>query len=320
VAATFIVARGDTMTDPTGTGPEHAPQPDDAPWPAPAPEATAPDAAAPEVAAPEVAASDAAAPGAAPVPPPPPPPGAAAPGWYPDPAGTRPDIVRYWDGTAWTDRWTQGDKGRARFGEKYRRRLPLTIIVVGLLNMLTALPRLFSSALFPTSTTIAVVLAIVSIGAVFVAGLIWNLVVAAFPGEPTDALKPRRVPHPWVWACVVAVVAGPLSAWSLYRPATVAAVTISSPAEACQQFLAVNVEAAQKKTKVIGMAPYYQSLADASRTSDPTFSSEMQKVADSPSNDTLKAATTAVITRCISEGNLTRDQVTAWVAQLRAAG
>jgi len=192
------------------------------------------------------------------------------------------------------------------------------LAVIGL-NALTALVRLTQPALVALTTTIVVVMGIAFAVAFFPAGALWNLVVAAFPGSPTTAPRKPWFARPWTWAVVAALVVGPVVSYSLLRPATIPTVTISSPAEGCTEFLAVNLDAAQHKTTVLGMKSYYQALADAARTNAPALAADAQTVVDDPTKATVQSATSSIIQRCISDGDLTRDQVLAWVDQLKAA-
>lgn len=244
----------------------------------------------------------------------------AAPGWYPDPQGTRPDIVRYWDGSAWTDRWTRAEQTKAGFGEKFKRRWGWALLVVAALNAVTLFARLGQPPALDSSLNYTIGVAIGVLLGLVGAGAFWGVIAALFPGEKVpDAPGRPLLRNPLTWGIVVSVLVAPLITWSVVRPAQAPTVSISSPAEACQQFLSVNLDAASHKASVTGMKPYFQALADGSRTSDPAFSADAQTVADNPTKASLQTATASIITRCIAAGDLTRDQVLSWVAQMKTA-
>lgn len=245
------------------------------------------------------------------------------PGWYP----VTEDELRYWDGATWSPHTAPAARpvGRkAEFGEKYKRRYPIVLLVWVILGGLSAAAVLppFGHRLALGFTTTAAVLAGIGLTLLlFLTAAFWTLIAAAFPGEHRDPPTTKRplFKRPWTWALIAMVAFLPLRIYQFDTVANVPPITVAGPAEGCRQYLDVTLLAARDHAKIINMPRYYQPLHDAARTTDPQLAQNLADFIATPDKASFDTAEKEILTRCIEGGQITKAQLDAWVADLKKA-
>ncbi|HET7902028.1 MAG TPA: hypothetical protein VFL59_12655 [Candidatus Nanopelagicales bacterium] len=311
------------MDETTGTPTSETPEPVEptaaaAPAaPEPAPE-TAPE---PAPGSAPAATDDLAAFGEPTPPPAAPPAGAppAAPGWYTTESG-----ARYWDGTTWHQQAVD-TSAKATYGEKWKRRFPVVLLIAGVLNVITAGTIALTGNRYDLGLSGAGVwIYAVGIGVgIIVSTAFWTSIVALFGGRRIPAEEKASKPlwrKAWLWAPIALVAAVLVSSQTLRPAPEVAAVTITSEAQGCKQFLTTFEDAAKANASVLGAKRYIQPLADAAATSAPQLAADLQPFLASPTEANLTSVTEAVVQRCVTDGHLTADEVNQFAQRMQSLG
>jgi len=248
---------------------------------------------------------------------------AVPPGWYPEADGQ----LRYWDGASWSEHTAPAAPpvgGSASFGEKYKRRYPVLLLVGAVLAGLSAvavLPPLGHRLTLGFTTTAAVLAGIGLTLLLFLSAALWTLVAAAFPGEHRDPTTPRPplFKRAWTWALIAMVAFLPARIYEFDTIQDVPAISVAGPAEGCRQYLDVTLLAAHNHAKIANMPRYYQPLHDAARTTDPQLAQNLADFIASPGKATFDTAEKEILSRCIQGGQITKAQLNSWIAELKAA-
>ena len=245
------------------------------------------------------------------------PPGTAA-GWYRTTSDS--GALRWWDGAAWTAQLAPAESPAATFGQKFRRRFPIAVAVVAVLNIIAGLTRLVGDNPFATLTpAVRTGLGIGLAVGLLVSGAFWGAIASLFPGRAPDPNAPRKplLRRPWTWAIAAAVVAVPVAFLSVVRTPSVPTVSIASTKEGCHAFLTTVDTMAAKKLSNAGSVPYLQALPTGAVANDPDLAADLAPTISAPTNANLQTATTSILKRCIANGDLTPDEVTAWAKGLQ---
>jgi len=212
---------------------------------------------------------------------------------------------------------------RARYGSRYSRRYAWTFAVIaatqfGLLAQIDLLPTstVRQLAQVPTGAVVAYLVVVVMISAA-----LWTLLVALFPGRA----KPR-MPGVRLLAFAVGVLLLVGLAFLLSARLTSAAVVttdatwnVASPRAGCQEFVraAETVGSGRYRTSEAGVL--LASLGQAATEKDPALARDLSGMSASTTPGDLKAATTAVLSRCVSKSYLTPIQASQAAEAMGAA-
>jgi hypothetical protein len=245
----------------------------------------------------------------------------APPGWYTVPEGG----LRYWDGAGWGERTVPAapEPGPpADFGEKYKRRYPVVLLVWAVLGGLSATAALppFGHRLELGFTMSAAVLAGIGLTLLlFLTAAFWTLIAAAFKGEHRDPTTPRppRLKRAWTWALIAMVAFLPLRAYQFDTIEDLPALSVSGPAQGCQQYLDVTLLAARNHARMANMPRYYQPLHDAARTTDPVLAQKLADFLATPDSAMFKSTEKDILRRCLDDGHTTTAQLDTWLADLK---
>lgn len=246
----------------------------------------------------------------------------APPGWYPMPEGE----LRYWDGTSWGERTAPAAHvpgPPADFGEKYKRRYPVVLLIWACLGGASAMAVLppFGHRIDVSLTQTAAVFAGIGLTLVlFLTAAFWTLIAAAFKGEHRDPAtpKPPRMKRAWTWALIALVAFLPLRIYEFDPIGDIAPISVASPREGCTQYLAVTLLATRNHARILNMPRYYQLLHDASTATDPVLAQDLADFVASPSEATFESSEKEILGRCLDDGNLTSAELQTWLADLKS--
>ena len=207
------------------------------------------------------------------------------------------------------------------YNEKYKRRYPVVLLVIAGFNALSGLGGLATGRKLDLGTSAATSWAIgIAFGAlIFVSAAFWTAIASAFGGRKKDPAERRPLlARAWTWV-PVGVLAVVVTSALTFQPAVgVAPVTVTSEAQGCTQFLTTFEDAAKANVSIIGAKRYLQPLHDASVSAAPKLASDLQAFLTTGTEASLTSMTEAVVTRCLADGYLTPDQVTAFGQRLQA--
>jgi hypothetical protein len=248
----------------------------------------------------------------------------APPGWYP----VADDELRYWDGATWSAHTAPAARpiGRpADYGEKYKRRYPVVLLVCVVLAGLstTAVLPPFGRRIALGFTTSAAVFAGIGLTLLlFLTAAFWTLIAAAFKGEHRDPATPRPplFKRAMTWALIAMVAFLPLRIYEFDTVEDIPALAVGGPAEGCRQYLDVTLLAARNRAKILNMPRYYQPLHDAARTTDPQLAQNLADFIAKPDEATFETTEREILTRCIEGGQITQAQLETWLSELKKAG
>jgi hypothetical protein len=237
------------------------------------------------------------------------------PGWYPQPDGQ----LAYFDGAVWTGAVAPREGAKATFGEKFRRRWPIALLVVALVNAATAWWRaeLAPIRIGGTDTTaeIFTIASIMLIG-LLVGGAIWGLIAAAFPGKKLVP-NPKRTPL-LIIAIVVSVAVAGLIGWVNVKGSSTPAFSVSTKTEACKAYLDEFESAVERNITDARLASEMTSLRDAVQPVFPELADDIQPLTrPTVTQDDVLDVSDAVITRCVDGGFVTPEEVQAWAQRVQ---
>ena len=244
-----------------------------------------------------------------------------APGWYRTTVGAD---LRYWDGLAWTSRTAPGEAPKATYGQRFRRRFWIVLLVVSALYALYALLGVARPGLFGTSANrSAAYVAGTAMGAVigfFLISLLITALAALVPGaqkvDPaTGTLRPSRLRG---WSVLAAVATALLFTFALFRSEPVPVQTIATTKDGCHAFLDTMETITRENSTESRLKASMQSLHDEALQNDPQLAADIAPLITAPTKANSEAATTAVLSRCLDNGDVTREEIQTWVDKLKA--
>jgi predicted transcriptional regulator len=154
---------------------------------------------------------------------------------------------------------------------------------------------------------------------VVLAGLFWGAIASLLPGKHKDKGLRSSV-LVLVVAIVAAATVGAFVGLQLTRTKTVEAAPIASPAEGCQAFLDTFDTVAQKNLNNNDARPYFTGLADAARANDPELAADLDTIAAAKDQTSAQTAVQSVLTRCVTNGHVTEETLTAWLDKIQSYG
>lgn len=247
--------------------------------------------------------------------------GGMAPGWYPAEAGQ----LRYFDGTVWTGAVSDAPDAAAKasYGEKYRRRLPVVILVIAgiyallLLTTFAGDPMEFvgrgtlGNEAYRSGVLIGAALGIV------LGGFFWTLFVALFPGKHKEKGVRSSL---WLLgvAIVIGVVVGVLFGMQLNKTPAAEVPAVTTSAEGCTAFLDTVDELASTRANDAKSVATFAALQEAVKTTNPEMATDLQPLTQTTiTADQASNATQSIVLRCLDEGDLTEAEVQAWAEKLQ---
>jgi hypothetical protein len=201
--------------------------------------------------------------------------------------------------------------------------LPVAILVVATLNGLTALLRLGRPSLLAGLADSAGILPIIVVATVIGlvgGGAVWALVAAVFPGRRADPGAPRKpfLLRAWPWAVVAVLVAAPVVTYSFAHSTPVIVATISSSKDGCHAYLDTVETVAKENGTAARVKQTFRALHDAAVAHDPELAADLVPLTTTVTAEASSTATTSILTRCVTNGDLTQDEIQAWVARIKA--
>jgi hypothetical protein len=243
-----------------------------------------------------------------------------APGWYRTTVGTD---LRYWDGLAWTSRTTPGEEPKATYGQRFRRRFWIVLLVVSILYAIYALLGIARPGLFGTSVERSSAYVVGSaIGAVigfFLLSLVITALAAIVPGaqklDPsTGNPRPSRVR---LWSVLAAVASAVVFTVAFFRSEPVPVQTIATTKDGCHAFMDTMETVTRENVTESRLKASMQELHDEALTNDPQLAADISPLITSPTKATTEKATTSILGRCLDNGDITRDEIQTWLDKLK---
>lgn len=243
-----------------------------------------------------------------------------AEGWY---RTTSADMLRYWDGTAWTDRTAPAEQQRATYRQRVQQRRGIVLLVVVGLNLLTGLLHLMEPSTFPGllgGADTVVVVGLSLLGGLLLGGLLWTYLVALFPGRLRIDPKtggPRRS-QLLPWSILATLVATPILTYCYVHTPSVSIPTLTSASDSCHAYLQTFETLGRENASLATTEAAFSALHDAAEPVDPALAGDLEPLITNPTTDTMSTATRSVLTRCIQDGDLTVAEVQDWSTRLKA--
>ena len=207
---------------------------------------------------------------------------------------------------------------KATYGEKFRRRLPVVLLVVGALEVLLAVTVLAGTSTLKLgctgtpSTALVIGYVVGAIGGVF----LWTAIAALLPGRRKDP-APRRIPAAAIGGVLFVLGVG-ATVYGLTRPPALPEMTIASPDQGCQVFVDTVEKLAKDRASDAEAQPYFEAMQQAAATTYPELAADVAPLAQT--GVTAQQSSTAiesVVLRCVEQGHLTEDEVTSWAQRLQ---
>lgn len=213
---------------------------------------------------------------------------------------------------------------KASYGEKYRRRLPVVILVVTALYGLVLLStyvgdplKLIGRSAVTADTYRAGFIVGVALGVVL-AGFFWTLLVALFPGKRKKKGVRNGLPLLGV-ALVLAAGVGTLFGMQLVKTPPVEVPEITSAAEGCRAFLDAVDELASTRANDAKAVATFVALREAVETTNPEMATDLEPLTDTRlTSEQASGATQSIVLRCIQQGNLTQAEVQTWAEKIQS--
>ena len=244
-----------------------------------------------------------------------------APGWYRTTVGTD---LRYWDGLAWTSRTTPGEEPKATYGQRFRRRFWIVLLVVSILYALYALLGIARPGLFGTSAERSSAYVVGSaIGAVigfFLLALVITSLAAIVPGaqklDPSTG-SPRRS-RVRLWSVLAAVASAVVFTVAFFRSEPVPVQTIATTKDGCHAFMDTMETVTRENVTESRLKATMQKLHDEALLNDPQLAADISPLITTPTKAITEKATTSILGRCLDDGDITRDEIQTWLDKLKA--
>jgi hypothetical protein len=223
---------------------------------------------------------------------------------------------------AWTAQTAPGEAPTASYGQRFRRRFWVTLLVVAGLEVILAVINLLGARgeentrgnAYLVGTAVGAVLGMV------VLTLVVTLFVALVPGPPRldarSGLPSSSRVKPW--AVLAVLVAAPIFTYAAFHVPPVPIATIASPKDGCHAFLDATVAIVRPEMTEAGLTTAMQSLYDAALEHDPMLAADVKPLITDHTSAASSTASEAIIGRCLTSGDLTKTEVTDWVARLKA--
>lgn len=230
--------------------------------------------------------------------------------------------LRYWDGVGWTDQTTRGEQPKATYGQRFRRRFWVVLLVVAGLEVPVALITLVSTRGEDNTRGNAYVVG-TAVGAIIgmvLLALVVSLLVAIVPGaeklDPRSGLPSRSRLKPW--AILAVLVAAPIFTYSNFHTTPVEVAPIATTKDGCQAYLDTVETIMKENGSEARIKQSLQALHDAAVTNDPALAADLVPEIANPNGETTAAATKAILTRCVQNGDLTQTEIQDWAARVQA--
>lgn len=213
---------------------------------------------------------------------------------------------------------------KASYGEKYRRRLPIVLLVVTALYGLVLLSLVAGdpldivgrSALGESSYRVGIV-AGAAVGVVL-AGLFWTLLVAIFPGKRKERGVRNGLPL-LAGALVLALGVGALFGLQYVKTPAVEVPAVASAAEGCQAFLDTVDELASERASDAKAVATFVALQEAVTATNPEMASDLEPLTSATvTSELASGATQSIVLRCLDQGHLTQADVQAWAEKIQS--